>query len=100
MFVVFGRSRVKAEEKAIKNIGAVVMSLDEYAGVLDKKTKEIFERMRPVRCSQIYPTLSLAQEYIAMATEFGTLADPIIKKAVDGGENEKTGKKIIKWVEI
>ena len=42
MFTVFGRSKVKAEERAAKKLGISVDCLDWQKESLAQKTKEIF----------------------------------------------------------
>ena len=100
MFTVFGRSKVKAEERAAKKLGISVDCLDWQKESLAQKTKEIFEKMRPTKISRVYSNYSEAEQYLALVRKGNTAEDCVIKigsRDIDD-INPKTGRQYpIQW---
>jgi len=61
MFVVFGKSKVKARENAIKNISHVPESIGEYTEKIDKRAAEFYENAKCVKIRPVYSNIDQAK---------------------------------------
>lgn len=111
MYAVYGKSKVKAMQKAEKIVEAVVkgkaLTMAEYTERLESKAAEIYADSRPGKISTLYSSRREAEEYADMVRAAGTAENiSIRRKDCDRDAlnnpiiNPKTKKPISKWVTL
>lgn len=105
MYAVYGKSRLKAREYALKDrrMDDVVMnrlSLDEFSVKLGKVTDEYFSLIRSSKISPVYSNQSEASEYIELAAKADAATDMVIMRQDEREFDDETGKYKTHWAEV
>lgn len=100
MFVVFGKSKVKAREKAIKDIAVSNLTLEAYSAKVDKVASDYYEHAKCVKISPVYSNVERAKEYMAMNEKADTASEMFVKKMDERTFNPETGRYSCHWSEM
>jgi len=101
MYVVIGKSKVKAMYKAEKEVpthkGGRPLTLDEYTAALQEFADDYYEKTKPSKLSPVFTNFSQAKEFRNLAKSSGSASHMSIKKMSSKKRNPKTGRDQLQW---